>query len=370
MLVVTPWYPTPEDAVGGIFVREHVQSAASCARPVVVHLRRSSAPAPVRVTSGEDNGVLVLRVDGLLHRSGALLSAAAVIPVLGHLRRRGLRPAMVHGHVFTSGVLAALLAAVLRVPLVVSEHASSFLPAAQDHLSPAQRGFVRWLLGRAARVLAVSASLRQQLAEIAPGAAIDVLPNAVDEALFHPAAEPRRPGPPRLLVVARLDPGKRVADALDTMARIRANGVPAELDVVGDGPLRSVLEADAAGRGLAPAVRWRGTCDRAAVADLMRGADLLLVPSAFETFGVVGAEALLCGTRVVATRCGGPEGWLTPGRGRLVPVGDTAAAARAVLELLREPPDRAAIAASAAGEFGRRAVGEALCRVYAETIGD
>lgn len=99
----------------------------------------------------------------------------------------------------------------------------------------------------------------------------------------------------------------------------------------------------------------------------MRSADVLVLASDAETFGVVVAEAMSCGTPVIATRAGGPEFIIEPGTGILVPTDDAAALAAALIRLMREPGivNGAAARASIVSRFGRGAFLRELGNVYA-----
>ncbi len=107
----------------------------------------------------------------------------------------------------------------------------------------------------------------------------------------------------------------------------------AELHLVGDEPMTEPVATRARELGVATAVQLHGRLDRPAVAALLRDvADVLVVASRSETFGVVIIEAMACGKPVVATRCGGPENLVTdPRLGELCPNHDPAALAQSMM---------------------------------------
>jgi N-acetyl-alpha-D-glucosaminyl L-malate synthase BshA len=135
--------------------------------------------------------------------------------------------------------------------------------------------------------------------------------------------------------ISNFRPVKRVLDVVRAFAQIR-RALPAVLVFVGDGPERPAAEALAEELGLLPDVRFLGKVD--AVADLLRCADLFLLPSASESFGLAALEALACGVPVVATDVGGLPDVVQDGvTGALVPVGDTEALAGRSVALLSDP---------------------------------
>jgi N-acetyl-alpha-D-glucosaminyl L-malate synthase BshA len=170
---------------------------------------------------------------------------------------------------------------------------------------------------------------------------IEVIPNFVNLAEFYPpSGEGCRSalGPPGAKVVMHISNFrrvKRIPDVIATFARIRA-GLPAVLVLVGDGPERPAAEAQVEELGLLHDVRFLGKVD--AVADLLRCADLFLLPSESESFGLAALEAMACGVPVVGSNVGGLPEVVEDGiTGALVTVGDVDEMGRRSLELLSDP---------------------------------
>jgi N-acetyl-alpha-D-glucosaminyl L-malate synthase BshA len=193
-------------------------------------------------------------------------------------------------------------------------------------------------------VTAVSDFLAEetQRAFLCEGCGIDVIPNFINPVEYYPSTEGRcrsslaPPGTKVLMHVSNFRPVKRVPDVIRIFAKVRQR-LPAVLVLVGDGPERQEVEAEAERLGVAEDVRFLGKVD--AVADLLRAADLFLLPSASESFGLSALEAMACGVPVVASRVGGlPEVVADGVTGALVQVGDVDAMAQRAIELLQ--PER------------------------------
>jgi N-acetyl-alpha-D-glucosaminyl L-malate synthase BshA len=169
--------------------------------------------------------------------------------------------------------------------------------------------------------------------------AIDVVPNFVDTARFTPAmAAAPAPGRVRVLVhVSNFRPVKRVDDVVRVFARVRA-ALPQQamvLRLVGDGPERPAVAALAHALGIEPQVHFLG--ERVDLPDVLRGADLFLLPSETESFGLAALEAMASGVPVIASDVGGLPEVIADGEdGLLRPVGDVAAMADACLALLTD----------------------------------
>lgn len=162
-----------------------------------------------------------------------------------------------------------------------------------------------------------------------------------------PARRPAPAGALRVLIGARLVELKGHGVALEAVARLVAAGVAVQMDLAGDGPLRSALEARARALGVADRVTFLGLLDHQALLDGMRGGrwDVAVLPSletdaSWEGIPVFLIEAMAAGLPVVATRTGGIPELLEGGAGRLVPQRDPDALAAALAELATDASSR------------------------------
>jgi len=167
--------------------------------------------------------------------------------------------------------------------------------------------------------------------------------------------------------VGALAEKKGHAYLLEALAQVRERR-PAELDVVGDGELRSVLEARAAELGLGSAVRFHGELPKEEVARLMAAADLFVLPSLHETFGCVLIEAMASGLPSVATRVGGVPEVLPPEAGLLVTARDPEALAEAIEATLDRDFDSAELHRNAERAYGYEAFADRWSAVYDELL--
>jgi glycosyltransferase involved in cell wall biosynthesis len=290
----------------------------------------------------------------------------SAVRAYGRLRERGFRPDVIHAHVYGAGVPAAILAARNRIPLVLTEHYSG---VAQRSLSRIEARKARYAYNRAARVLPVSRFLQEAIRSYGVDRPFEVVPNVVDTTVFFPTDEEPEAEVNRLLFVGNLEPLdlKGFPTLLRALSLLGERRRDWRLDVVGDGSERVRHEGSAADLGLREHVTFHGSLPKPAVAQSMRDADLLVLPSRIETFGAAVAEALVSGLPVVATSVGGIPELVDATNGRLVPPNDPVALADALADVLDDPYrfDGRAIASAARDLYSPEVVGERLSRIYA-----
>jgi glycosyltransferase involved in cell wall biosynthesis len=212
---------------------------------------------------------------------------------------------------------------------------------------------LRWIRNRevatATRVLCPSAWLRAVVVSwgVDP-ACVEVLPHALRAPVLPSRDELRARhvfDGPTLVLAGRLVPQK----ALDVALRALAGNDGVALVVAGEGPERTRAESLAAALGLEGRVRFAGAQSREGVFELFRAADAALLSSAWESFGLVVAEALAVGTPVISTAVGGVVEVLEDGRnGLLVPPGDSEALGEAIRRFFADDALRARLGAAAA----------------------
>jgi L-malate glycosyltransferase len=195
------------------------------------------------------------------------------------------------------------------------------------------------------RVTSISEYLRQAtLDTFCCHCRVDVIYNFIDAELYR--RTPDRDflkeiapcGEKVMVHISTFRPVKRITDCIEVLARLREmDGVPVKLVMCGDGPERRDAEELAERLGVTGDVLFVGQKPQLWIRQCLSIADVLLLPSQSESFGLVALEAMACQVPVVATRVGGiPEVVIEGGTGYLFEVGDVDGMAKAVLQVVKD----------------------------------
>jgi glycosyltransferase involved in cell wall biosynthesis len=294
-------------------------------RDLAQHLNAAGHTAEIITTTPGDNVVEGVRV----HRVDApRLPGAGVIWTRGGMRK--VREVVeqgqydvVHAHVSIVSPVAyvgASAAQRLDLPAVLTFHSLTLGPAFVFHALGHMLGFRRWR----AIVSAVSTAVAERVAPLVGQQAVLRLPNGIDPAHWRVAHGPKDPAEMHLITVMRLNRKKRLHALLKALARLRKQ-VPDRtfwLRVVGDGPQRRRLERLARRLKLQDNVYFLGYRTREQIRDLFADADVFVMPSTLESFGLAVLEARTAGLPVVAMAETGVADFIHEGREGLLAKSD------------------------------------------------
>jgi N-acetyl-alpha-D-glucosaminyl L-malate synthase BshA len=242
---------------------------------------------------------------------------------------------LLHVHYAIPHSIAALLAQQMlrprrRLPFITTLHGTDITLVGADR---SYLPITRFSIEQSSGVTAVSDYLRARTIEVFQVAKeIRVVRNFVNCEIYRPA---KRFGPRRRLIhISNFRPVKRATDCIRILRQVRQR-FDAELVMVGDGPDRGPAEQLARDLGIERWVEFLGK--QAHVERLIPQADVLLLPSELEAFGLAALEAMACGVPPVATRAGGVPELITHGvDGFLEAPGDIEAQAADVAALLSD----------------------------------
>jgi len=337
VLVVTTWLPTESAPESGIFVRRDIELLARDHEVEVVHLSSTGG---------------TLAFDGPVAISTVSMSPSDPRSVAAARRAVGERLAHVElVHSMAASALLPFRGLTVPAPWVHTEHWSGLVaprtvPLAARLVLP----LIDRLLARPDLVVAVGSRLAARVRRVRRGPIV-VIPNAVTMAAVPP---PRRQGAGvRLLGVGGLLGAKGPDLAVGAVAELHARGHDVRLDWLGEGPMRAELERRATQLGVADRVVLHGRVEPEQVGAALADADVFVLPTRSETFGVAIAEALAAGRPVVVGAEGEQSSFVAPPDGVLVVERDPVAYADGVEAVLLANRERSAaeIAAAARRRF-------------------
>lgn len=252
-------------------------------------------------------------------------------------------------HSISAFLAREILAARRRVPFITTLHGTDITFVGAE---PSYFPITRLGMEKSDGLTAVSEYLRNETARVfGIQREIRVIRNFVNCEIYRPARKDARqnpyapPGVKVLMHLSNFRPVKRVQDCIRILAEVLRRR-PAFLLMVGDGPERGPAEQLARELGVDQHVAFLGKQNH--VHRLIPLADVMLLPSKLESFGLAVLEGMACGVPPVATRVGGLTELVTHGvDGFLEPVGDIEAQAARVLELLTDEELHSRIAAAA-----------------------
>lgn len=248
---------------------------------------------------------------------------------------------LVHAHYAIPHAASAWMASCMLpqgLPVVSTLHGTDITLVGQD---PGYLPVTRFTLAHCQALTAVSDFLVNETRRVfGQELQVERIHNFVDTEEFQPRCNRElracfaNPGEHILLHVSNFRPVKRIPDVVAIFARIAAQ-CPARLVLAGLGPERNAAKEQVAVLGLQDRVHFIG--NQESMVDLMSVADLYLLPSQTESFGLSALEAMSCGVPVLASRVGGLPELVEDGvNSHLCPLGDVEAFAECGLRLLKD----------------------------------
>src|SRR5574337_536989 len=352
MKVLMVSWEYPPVVVGGLGRHVHHLSTAlaEAGHQVVVLSRRPSDTDPSTHPSSDQisEGVRVIAAAQDPHEFSFGADMMAWTLAMGHaIVRAGLAldfvPDVVHAHDWLVAHPALALAEFHDVPLVSTIHATEagrHSGWVSGRLSRQVHAVESWLVRESDSLITCSASMRDEVSELfGPGLVeINVIRNGIDAARWPFARRRPHDGPPELLYIGRLEYEKGVHDAIAALPKIRRVHPGTRLTIAGDGTQQDWLVECARRHRVLKATSFLGRVDHAELLALLHSADVAVLPSHYEPFGLAALEAAAAGTPLVTSNVGGlGEAVLDGDTGLSCPPRNVAKLAAAVQTVLDDP---------------------------------
>lgn len=234
------------------------------------------------------------------------------------------RPDIIHAHCCVwAGYAAMKLSEQIGIPYVVTEHATLF-QLHRDQISEKNDRVILEIFQKAARVICVSGAFAKLIESYRPD--IDVVGNVVNCDAFVPRADSEKHRGIRFLTVCYMEEEaqlykKGIDILIQAWAEVVKKYTDVKLVIGGGGSAKTKVEQWVEEQGISKYVEFTGALDRKQVIQEMQSCDCFVLPSRYETFGVVYIEAMACGKPVIAVANGGPDDFVKPFNGLLIKPG-------------------------------------------------
>lgn len=271
----------------------------------------------------------------------------ALWDLLGLFRKR--RYDIVHTHSSKTGFLGRLAARLAGVPCIVHTVHGFAFPAARGRVEMAIYWLMEWIAGRCCDAVVVLTESDRNICVKSlglPASKVHLLPNGIDTQMYRPAIRHERDevrsnlavdDEKLILMVGRLSRQKAPECLVEAAIQLlRSQPHLMKFFLVGDGEMRGELERKIKEVGLEGQIHLLGW--RTDVAELLKAADVFVLPSRWEGLPLALLEAMACGVPVVASDIPGNRAAVADGMcGRLFPVDDSQGLAEAISKLVRSP---------------------------------
>ena len=348
IFIIPSWYPYPSTPINGTFFKEHAESLVQAGYDVVVVAAEIvSLKSYFRVY--KDLGIRSYKEKGVTTYQCLAVNHHPKQPETFYKRYRELlrplletaikeegKPDCIHVH-SSLWAGAAVASYDLGIPFIVSEHLKEFL--VYKGFSSFQKQLIQETYNKANAVIAPSSAVLNRINQyftIPKHSSIQVVWNMVDTDFFKPMKKETSSSRFTFLIVAMLRPEKRIDKIIEAFMPV-GNTHLAKMCIIGDGPEYKNLIETTKVCSVTRQVEFLRETGRDAVLKNIQKADVCVLCSKMETFGVSLIEALSCGVPVIAGNIGGTTDIVTKENGILVPIDNPIALQEAMKEMVEHP---------------------------------
>lgn len=388
VFVIPSWYPSESDPITGIFIRNQVESIRlhTDYNPIVALWGQNDENVPLNrpgkllpwlknYRKQENSSAFIVRdVEYIFHK---VFSWSHRLPFGGAERildsvRRSLRQAigqrgrvdLIHAYVsYPAGFIASVLSRETGIPYVLTEFMGPFPFKVHTTKLGCPRFEITEAINNSSKCIVLSEYLLRKFEEYSFKEPV-IIPFSVDTDKFKPKQSEHTTI--EVVSCSRLVVEKGVYDLIDGFTKALERVPNLRLTVIGEGPEKKQLQNLIMSENLSDVVHLTGGLTNIQVAEYFAKSDIFAMASHFDTFGVVFIEALSSGLPIVGTKCGGPDSFITPDLGILVPIKEVESFSEALVyvaeNLKRYSKDR--IRENAVNKYSNRFVAEQISREY------
>lgn len=331
ILILPSGYPTKEEPLRSIFFKEQALALKDGGHKVGVIYSETRRITNInyknfkenhfQTTFNDEEGVNTVRLHGwnvLMMRNflGVNLWVKQTVSLYEKYVKIYGKPDLIHVHCGLYGGLAAkVIKDKYSIPYVITEHSSTIL---NNSLNDYNKKVLSIAYNNADKLISVGEKLKTSMKNYTKNDIV-VVPNIVNTDGFKVNKDYKREKF-RFVTVAYLKKNKRIDLIIEAFNRLKEKYSNIELYIGGNGPEKSNIKQIINNYNLNSDVHLLGEVLRDDLPEVMGNSDCFVLPSMYETFGVVYIEALACGVPIIATKCGGPEDFFNNKLGYMIDV--------------------------------------------------
>ena len=278
------------------------------------------------------------------------------------------KPDIIHAHFGEVGIIGANIKKEHNIPLVITEHGSSMLSGKRTiHY---KQKIVYQAYEKCDQLIVVGTNLSNHIKDMGFENMV-IIPNIIPSYFYFPKnKEQLIKKKKQFITIGSLLESKRFDLTISAFARICKISDDTTLAIIGTGKLSNFLQRLVKEKGIEEKVRFYGFVSNICLPELFNESICFVLPSDYETFGVVYAEAIASGIPAIATKCGGPEDIINNSNGLLIPKNDEDALFEAMLFMYLNSSsyNPEFISEDICKRFGEESVGRRIVDVYSEII--
>lgn len=330
VLFLCEWYPNRNDAYNGLFIHNHAKAVADYCKVTVIYvgIDKTLISKNYDIDDKTENNLRIIRIYYKNTYTGVdLLDKAikayryfnALYKGLKIYQKAYARPHIIHVNIVgRAAAIAFILKKLKKIPYIVTEHWTGYLPQSGKFRGLFKRYFTKLIINNANTVTTVSNNLRKCMLAHNLNGNYEIVPNVVNTDINVPKKYSQKII--ALNISDLVDEMKNISGLINVVAAVVSSRPEFELHILGQGPDREKLEKFASELNLLNKnVFFFNYVPHEKVCEIIASSSFLIVNSRYETFSVVATEALACGIPVLTTRCGGPEEFINEENGMVIP---------------------------------------------------
>lgn len=376
ILFISSWFPTKDKPTFGNFVKIHAQTIALLHQVNIIYVCKSEQFDSKYHTEAEHFDQLNIYTTYFRPIKTGLKVLDVVFNSIRHFKTylKQVKPFseqadLVHANVvFPIGLIALSLKWKYHLKYVITEHWTIYLPENRRLLNGFKGLIFKLIIKNASKIIPVSAALKQMMLECDMQGQYALVSNTINTSLFNYQQKSKTDVFKFLHISTLVDEHKNGTGLLRAYKRLLDTGKAYHLTIISDGDIKPI-ENYAKSLGIEPKhLKFEGKQDPSGIAEYLKISDACVQFSNYETFGIVAAEALCCGTPVISTRVGFLTEFLEEKVGLFVGIGNENELSQAMLNIQNIDFDHKGNSALFSKRYNPKRIAHDYSKIYSDVL--